>query len=41
MGQFSWLYSDTGKQVIDNRKADSFLLVPEPFQEKYGKYIFE
>ena len=41
MGQFSWLYSDTGKQVIDNRVEDSFLLVPEPFQEKYGKYIHE
>ena len=39
MGQFSWLYSDTGKQVVDNREADSFLLVPEPFQEKYGKKI--
>lgn len=41
MGQFSWLYSDTGKQVVDNKVADTYLLVPEPFQEKYGKYILE
>lgn len=41
MGQFSWLYSDTGKQVIDNKKADTYLLVPPPFQEKYGKAIYE
>ena len=41
MGQFSWLYADNGKQMIDNRRADSYLLVPPPFQEKYGKYIHE
>ena len=41
MGQFSWIYSDTNKQVIDNRKADTYLLVPEPFQDKYGKAIYE
>lgn len=41
MGQFSWIYSDTNKQLIDNRKADTFLLVPKPFQEKYGKAIYE
>ena len=33
MGQFSWIYSDTNKQLIDNRRADTYLLVPPPFQE--------
>ena len=41
MGQFSWLYSDTGKQVLDDKIADTYLLVPKPFQEKYGKAIYE
>ena len=41
MGQFSWIYSDTNKQVIDDRRADTYLLVPKPFQEKYGKSIYE
>ena len=41
MGQFSWIYSDTNKQVVDNKKADTYLLVPKPFQEKYGKAIYE
>ena len=41
MGQFSWIYSDTNKQVIDNKRADTYLLVPKPFQEKYGKVIYE
>ena len=41
MGQFSWIYSDTDKQVIDNKRADTYLLVPKPFQEKYGKAIYE
>jgi len=41
MGQFSWIYADNGKQMIDNRKADSYLLVPPPFQKRYGKYIHE
>lgn len=41
MGQFSWLYSDNEKQMIDNKVADSYLLVPPPFQNKYGKYILE
>ena len=41
MGQFSWIYSDTNKQLIDNRRADAYLLVPKPFQEKYGKAIYE
>ena len=41
MGQFSWIYSDTNKQLIDNRIADTYLLVPKSFQEKYGKAIYE
>ena len=41
MGQFSWMYSDTGRQVLDGISADTYLLVPTPFQEKYGKAIFE
>jgi hypothetical protein len=41
MGQFSWIYSDTHKQLIDNKEADTYLLVPKPFQKKYGKAIYE
>ena len=41
MGQFSWIYSDTNKQVVDCKDADTYLLVPEPFQDKYGKTIYE
>lgn len=41
MGQFSWIYADTNKQVVDNKRADTYLLVPKPFQEKYGKVIYE
>lgn len=41
MGQFSWIYSDTNKQVIDNKRADTYLLVPKLFQKKYGKVIYE
>lgn len=41
MGQFSWIYSDTNKQVVNNKVADTYLLVPEPFQHKYGKAIYE
>lgn len=41
MGQFSWIYSDTEKQVIDNKIADTYLLVPKAFQGKYGKAIYE
>lgn len=40
MGQFSWIYSDTNKQLIDNRRTDTYLLVPEPFQNKYGKAVY-
>ena len=41
MGQFSWIYSDTHKQLLDNVCADAYLLVPKPFQDKYGKAIYE
>ena len=41
MGQFSWIYSDTNNQLIDNKPADTYLLVPKPFQKKYGKTIHE
>lgn len=41
MGQFSWIYSDTNKQLLDDIYADTYLLVPKPFQEKYGKAIYE
>lgn len=41
MGQFSWIYSDTQKQLVDGKRADTYLLVPPPFQEKYGKAIYE
>lgn len=41
MGQFSWIYSDTNKQVVDCKEADTYLLVPKPFQDKYGKAIYE
>ena len=41
MGQFSWIYSDTNKQVVDDKVADTYLLVPKAFQHKYGKAIYE
>lgn len=43
MGQFSWMYADTGNtvQMLDNVRRDSYLLVPPPFQRKYGKWIRE
>lgn len=41
MGKFSWIYSDTHKQLLDDIYADTYLLVPKPFQEKYGKAIYE
>ena len=41
MGEFSWIYSDTKRRIINNREKDAYLLVPPPFQEKYGKAIYE
>lgn len=31
MGQFSWLDCETDEQVIDNKRADVYVLVPEEF----------
>lgn len=41
MGQFSRIYSDTKKQVVDGKRADTYLLVPPEFQETYSKAIYE
>ena len=41
MGQFSWIYSDTNKQLVDDKVADTYLLVPKAFQHIYGKAIYE
>ena len=41
MGFFSWIYSDTNKQLMAMEMADTYLLVPEEFQDVYGKYIKE
>ena len=41
MGQFSWICSDTNRQLLNDTHADTYLLVPKPFQEKYGKTIYE
>lgn len=41
MGQFSWLYADTKKQLVDNKRADAWLLVPSEFQDEYGEAIYE
>ena len=41
MGQFSWIYSDTEEQLLDDVVADTYLLVPPAFQEKYGESIHE
>lgn len=41
MGQFSWIYSDTNRQLKDDVYKDTYLLIPEEFQEKYRKAIYE
>jgi hypothetical protein len=41
MGYFSWKYSDTNKPVKNCVEQDSYLLVPKPFQKKYGEAIKE
>lgn len=41
MGMFSWLYSDSGKQMLDGVYKNSYLLIPEEFQGQYGSYIKE
>lgn len=37
MGQFSWIYSDTNRQLKDDVYKDTYLLIPEEFQEKIRK----
>lgn len=41
MGQFSWIYSDSKEQLLDDVEHDTYLLVPPKFQDKYGEYIYE
>lgn len=42
MGQFSWIYSDSGKPMVDRLFKKSFLLVPEQFRNNVGAdYITE
>lgn len=41
MGQFSWIYSDTNRAMLDGVYRNSFLLVPEAFSKEYGPYIKE
>ena len=41
MGQFSWLDCVTGKQIVDDKKKDVYLLVPKEFREEFGEYIKE
>ena len=41
MGMFTWIYSDTNEMVSRCNLADTYLLVPKPFQNKYGKAIYE
>lgn len=41
MGQFSWLDCVTGSQVVCNRAAAVYVLVPDEFSETYGKHILE
>ena len=41
MGRFSWIYSDTNYQLLDDVYANTYLLVPKPFQKEYGKAIHE
>ena len=35
-GQLSRIYSNTDKHLVDDRVADTYILVPEAFQQKYG-----
>lgn len=41
MGFFSWLYSDTQEPIRVGKSRSTYLLVPPPFQRKYGLYIYE
>lgn len=37
MGQFSWIYSDTNNQLIDNKPADTYLLVQSHFRRNTAR----
>lgn len=39
MGCYSWIYADTNKAMKCGKVTSSYLLIPPPFQEKYGEYI--
>jgi len=41
MGQWSYIYSDTNRAMLDDVYHDSYLLVPPEFKGKYGDYIHE
>lgn len=41
MGMFSWLYSNTGKQMLAGVNHTSYLLVPNEFKSKHGEYLEE
>lgn len=41
MGYFSWIYSDTGRQMLIGKVKDSHLLVPFKFRSVYGDSILE
>lgn len=36
MGQFSWIYCNTAKPVLDNEPRSSYLLIPEEFRSEFG-----
>lgn len=41
MGQLSWMYADVLGSMPIGVTQDSYLLVPERFQDKYGEWIKE
>lgn len=42
MGQFSWIdCKNENRAILDGRKVDSYVLVPEEFSGTYGKHIKE
>lgn len=38
MGQFSWIHSDTDRQMVDNKSHESYLLVPPEFVGEFGSH---
>lgn len=41
MGQFSRIYANTNRNIRVGEFKNSYLLVPKPFQDKYGEVIIE